>query len=311
MFNTWAVDFGKVYADVSERNYRLQVFTENYYVAKELTETDLGTAVYDVMTSPFADLTTEEFAASYLSPIDLPSRNTATYVSKSDPRQVDEEFDWRDQGVVTPVKNQGSCGSCWAFSATAAHESVYAMAGNDLVDLSPQFLVDCDTEVDMGCKGGLMDEAYKYIIAAGGIPVEADYPYEGKDSTCRADESKFIAPLSDYIMVGPDEDELLVTLQELGPLAVAVNASWLQFYRKGVSEPRICNPDHINHGILMMGSGFGEKKGKTVPSWTLKNSWGSRWGEDGFFRLRRGKGTCGINTYIVSPVLAEEASLNA
>lgn len=215
-------------------------------------------------------------------------------------------YDWREHDAVTEVKNQGMCGSCWAFSTTGNIEGVHAVKYGKLIYLSEQELVDCD-DVDQGCNGGLMDNAFDQVEKLGGLETEADYAYTGKAGKCSLDQSKIAVNITGHHDVPQGDEEAMVDqLLETGPLAVALNAMWMQFYRGGVSHPwkRLCNPAGLDHGVLIVGYGVEPADPnhmplpkKEQPYWIIKNSWGPHWGESGYYRLYRGDGTCGIDQY--------------
>jgi len=195
------------------------------------------------------------------------------------------------------------CGSCWAFSAVGNIEGqLQIKKGGKVIDLSPQQLVDCD-KVDEGCNGGLMDTAFDYIKTAGGIQSSSDYPYSGSDSSCKFDVKKSVAKVNGYNFAGTEDEEQIKTiLYQTGPLAIAINATPLQFYFWGIFNPWfqwLCDPEGLNHGVVIVGYGV---DGSTK-YWIVKNSWGSSWGESGFFRIIAGKGACGVNKYVISATL--------
>jgi C1A family cysteine protease len=255
----------------------------------------------------FFDLTTEEFRKTYLNlNISTIQRIKAMYSSnriqinklKGD---APDAYDWREQGAVSPVKNQGSCGSCWAFSAIGNIESQYQIKTKKSGIFSEQQLVDCD-KVDEGCNGGLMDQAFTYLESTG-VMNSSDYSYTGRGGQCKFDQSKVVAKVSGYKFANGkdnavDENQLKQMLYENGPFSIAINATLLQFYFGGIFNPWsfLCNPKSLNHGVLLVGYGVEGSK----PYWIIKNSWGSSWGEKGYFRLIAGKGACGVNTFVVT-----------
>lgn len=254
----------------------------------------------------FFDITPEEFRRNYLnlkmSTLDrLRARSTTkkmviTKVKGNAPAS----WDWRDHGAVTPIKNQGMCGSCWAFSAMGNIEGQYQMRTKKTEIFSEQELVDCDT-TDSGCNGGLMDNAFEYLENTG-VMRSSDYPYTGQEGNCRFDRSKVVAKVTGYRYASGaqsgevDEEDLKQFIYENGPLAIAVNANPFQSYYSGIMDPWSCDPSGLNHGVLLVG--YGSENG--TPYWIIKNSWGSSWGENGFIRIIGGKGTCGFNTFVVT-----------
>ena len=269
-------------------------------------------ASYRTGITKFSDLTQQEFSKIYLN-----LNYDALAIANFNPHIVKVtnaapySYDWRDRGVVTPVKDQGSCGSCWAFATVGNLEGLYCLSRGNLVSLSEQMLVDCDT-LDSGCNGGLMEYAFTWI-SKNGIEKEEDYPYIGRKETCKADPSKYIdMKVTGFVKLGKssstwapvDEEEIKEFLYETGPLAVALNANILQTYTGGVIDipSSQCPTSGINHAVTMVGYGHDEDSGKDY--WTIKNSWGKSWGEEGYFRIKRGSGTCGINCYITSGTIS-------
>ncbi|KAM0003763.1 putative cathepsin F [Helianthus debilis subsp. tardiflorus] len=311
-FSLFKTKFGKTYATAEEHDYRLTVFKSNLRRAKRHQLLD-PTAEHGV--TKFSDLTPSEFRERYLglkSGLSFPSdANKAPILPTGD---LPEEFDWRDHGAVTPVKNQGSCGSCWSFSTTGALEGSHFLQTGELVSLSEQQLVDCDHECDpaeknscdAGCNGGLMNNAFEYILKAGGVQKESDYPYTGKDGTCHFDKTKIAASVSNFSVVGTDEDQIAANLVKNGPLAIGINAAWMQTYIGKVSCPYICSKKRLDHGVLLVGygsAGYAPARLKEKPYWIIKNSWGPDWGEDGYYKLCSGYNLCGMDT-MVSAVVA-------
>ena len=212
-------------------------------------------------------------------------------------------IDWRSKNVVAPVKNQGSCGSCWAFSAVASTESALAIKTGKLIEMSEQDLVDCSrAEGNMGCNGGLMDQAFEYMEKQG-IDSEKSYPYEGRDDRCRFSNSTIVTKVKSYADIpSADEAALLDAVAHQGPVSVAVQATFMmQFYHKGIFKDPFCKPDAagLNHGVVAVG--YGAENGKDY--WIVRNSWGASWGEKGYLRMQRGRNQCGIATQASYPKL--------
>ncbi|CAL0322367.1 unnamed protein product [Lupinus luteus] len=316
-FTSFKSKFSKTYATEEEHNYRFGVFKSNLRRAKKHGKLD-PSAVHGV--TKFSDLTPKEFRHQFLGlnrrlrfPVDahkapiLPTNN------------LPGDFDWRDKGAVTGVKDQGSCGSCWSFSTTGALEGANFLATGKLESLSEQQLVDCDHlcdpeeagSCDAGCDGGLMNTAFEYILKSGGIQREKDYPYTGLDGKCKFDKSKVVASVSNFSVISLDEDQIAANLVQNGPLSVAINAAYMQTYIGGVSCPYICGK-HQDHGVLLVGYGAGEFapiRLKNKPFWILKNSWGENWGEDGYYKICRVRNICGVDS-MVSTVATLSTSSN-
>ncbi|EYU37835.1 hypothetical protein ABFS82_02G019700 [Erythranthe guttata] len=304
--------FGKTYTDKAEHDYRLSVFKANMRRAVQHQKID-PSAVHGV--TQFSDLTPREFRSRFLGVnrrLRLPSdAHKAPILPTND---LPADFDWRDRGAVTAVKNQGSCGSCWSFSTTGALEGANFLATGNLESLSEQQLVDCDHECDpeekdscdSGCNGGLMNSAFEYTLKAGGLMREADYPYTGTDrGTCKFEKTKIAAKVANFSVVSLDEDQIAANLVKNGPLAVAINAAYMQTYMKGVSCPYICTK-RLDHGVLLVGygeTGYSPIRMKEKPYWIIKNSWGPNWGEDGYYKICRGRNICGVDS-MVSTVAA-------
>jgi C1A family cysteine protease len=214
---------------------------------------------------------------------------------------VPDSVDWRPK-LVTPIKNQGQCGSCWAFSTIVSLEGQYAKLTNDLTSFSEQDLVDCVKNVKIpgqsdtccnGCQGGLMDYAFQYMIdsQSGSDDTESSYPYTGKQGTCSftAGSAFKDAKVTGYVDL-KSEDELKNAVGSVGPVSVAVNANiFWQLYNGGILNPVTCNANKLDHGVAAVGYGTDGSD-----YWIIRNSWGKSWGEEGYARLLRGSNKCGI-----------------
>lgn len=229
-------------------------------------------------------------------------------ILNDDSIEVPDEVDWRKvPGRVSRVKNQGSCGSCWAFSAVGVLEGQEAVRNKNVTkvtELSEQNLVDCDRSVDMGCNGGIMKNALEFVKREGGIDDESSYPYEGRDGKCRFNKKRVvISDAGAAVLPEGDEQKLKEVVAKFGPVAVAIDASslWFQFYRHGVYYNRFCRNkiNQLDHGVLVVGYGTDPKKGDY---WIVKNSWGPMYGESGYIRMARNrKNNCGIATAATIP----------
>nr|KAJ0194564.1 hypothetical protein LSAT_V11C800397510 [Lactuca sativa] len=308
-FAAFIQEHGKRYSTREEYLHRLGVFSKNLLRAAEHQLLD-PTAVHGV--TPFSDLSAEEFESMYLGMkgggLDRKKNGLAT-APPLDVEGLPEDFDWREKGAVTEVKTQGTCGSCWAFSTTGVIEGANFIATGNLRNLSEQQLVDCDhtcdpsekDACDSGCSGGLMTNAYNYLINAGGIEAEESYPYTGKSGECKFDPEKVAVKVANFTNIPSDEDQMAAHLVKHGPLAVGLDALFMQTYIGGVSCPLICPKKMLDHGVLVVGygaKGFSILRLGNTPYWIIKNSWGKSWGENGYYRLCRGKGMCGMNTMV-------------
>ncbi|CAN1255811.1 Cysteine protease RD19A [Linum perenne] len=224
-FNLFKQRFGKSYASQEEHDHRFTVFKANLRRAARNQRLD-PSASHGV--TRFSDLTPREFRKQFLGLRKLGLPNDANKAPILPTNNLPEDFDWREKGAVAPVKNQGSCGSCWSFSTTGALEGAHYLATGELVSLSEQQLVDCDHECDpeekgacdAGCGGGLMNSAFEYTLKAGGLMREEDYPYTGTDrSTCKFDKSKIAAKVANFSVISIDEDQIAANLVQSGPLA--------------------------------------------------------------------------------------------
>ncbi|KAH1099067.1 hypothetical protein J1N35_015988 [Gossypium stocksii] len=310
-FSLFKARFKKSYGSEEEHDYRFKVFRANLRRAARHQKLD-PSATHGV--TQFSDLTPGEFRKRFLGlrRLRLPKDANQAPILPTD--NLPEDFDWREKGAVTPVKNQGSCGSCWSFSTTGALEGANFLATGKLVSLSEQQLVDCDHECDpeeagscdSGCNGGLMNSAFEYTLKAGGVMREEDYPYTGTDrGTCKFDKSKIVAKVANFSVVSLDEDQIAANLVRNGPLAVAINAVFMQTYIGGVSCPYICSK-RLDHGVLLVGygsAGYAPIRLKDKPYWVIKNSWGETWGENGYYKICRGRNVCGVDS-LVSTVAA-------
>ncbi|VAI20412.1 unnamed protein product [Triticum turgidum subsp. durum] len=316
--------FGKTYRDAEEHAHRLSVFKANLRRARRHQMLD-PSAEHGV--TKFSDLTPAEFRRTFLG-LKTTRRSFLREMAESahdapvlPTDGLPEDFDWRDHGAVGPVKNQGSCGSCWSFSASGALEGANYLATGKMEVLSEQQLVDCDHECDpaepdscdAGCNGGLMTSAFSYLLKSGGLEREKDYPYTGKDGTCKFEKSKIAASVQNFSVVAVDEEQIAANLVKYGPLcAVGINAAYMQTYIGGVSCPYICGR-HLDHGVLLVGygaSGFAPSRFKEKPYWIIKNSWGENWGDKGYYKICRGsnvRNKCGVDS-MVSTVSATHAS---
>jgi len=242
----------------------------------------------------FADMSNEEFMAKVVGNGFDASRVVAdeAVMEQKVKGPIPNDVDWRTQGVVSPIKNQGSCGSCWAFGTTGAIESANKIKTGQMVLLSEQQLVDCSGSAgNQGCNGGLPSSAYNWI-RTNGICSAADYPYTGRDGSCKK-TCKPVIRISGSTNIGRTEaaHQTAVTQQ---PLSIGIDATTLKNYKTGIFQGP-CGTS-LNHAVLTVGY--------TADSWIIKNSWGTSFGEAGFFRFARNKNLCGMLNVVNYPTIA-------
>lgn len=218
-----------------------------------------------------------------------------TYIGENTEISLPYSIDWRKKDVVSAVKNQGHCGSCWSFSATGATESIHAISTGNLLNISEQQLIDCSGSYgNQGCNGGSMDSAFKYAID-NGLCSEKEYPYTGEGGDC--EECKTVVNISDYKDVVPNNEEILKRVVHQQPVSVAIQANQPSFqaYSSGVYSDPDCGTQ-LDHGVLIVGYGY--DMFHNLDYWIVKNSWGPDWGENGYIRIQRNidkdTGLCGI-----------------
>ncbi|KAK4755578.1 hypothetical protein SAY87_009335 [Trapa incisa] len=294
----WMAAYGRVYTNDAQRETRFGIFKNNLEFIDSFNNG--GNKTYRLEINEFADMTNEEFQAQWnahkVSSDQWLLEKSATF-RYDNVSGVPSSIDWRKKGAVTPVKDQGQCGCCWAFSAVAAVEGITKIRTGKLIPLSVQELVDCDTKgINRGCGGGLMDNAFEFIVKNRGLMTEADYPYQGVDGTCNAKRTvKHAARIAGFENVPANSEWSLQKAVAHQPVSVAMDASGyaMQFYKSGVFTGE-CGT-HLNHGVVIVGYGADRDGNKY---WTVKNSWGKKWGEDGYIRIAKNvgdkEGHCGI-----------------
>jgi len=256
---------------------------------------------YTVTLNKFADLSTKEFGATFCGY--KPAIRTSPRVDTADidvDTFVGASINWVTKGAVTPVKDQGQCGSCWAFSATGGIEGAVFVAGKGLASLAEQQLVDCaGSHGNQGCNGGLMDYAFDYVIANKGIGSEASYKYTARDGTCKKVAS--VSTIKSYTDVKVGDEAALLTAVNKQPISIAIEAdqACFQFYSSGVLDDASCGTS-LDHGVLLAGYDTDAASGKDY--WLVKNSWGAAWGDKGYIKFVRGKNQCGLTLAASYPV---------
>jgi len=310
--NPWAL-FKRVhekqYSSVEEESARRTIWEANLAkIRKHNIEADLGIHTYTMGMNKYGDLTHEEFVKQMNGlkmtvNVDTSDFDRHTFLPAMNV-DLPAKVDWRTKGYVTPVKDQGQCGSCWAFSATGSLEGQHFAKTQALVSLSEQNLVDCSGKFgNMGCDGGLMDSAFQYIKANKGIDTEKSYPYEAEDGKCRFKAANVGATDTGFVDIkAQNETDLQNAIATIGPISVAIDASQdsFQFYKSGVYNEPDCSSTELDHGVLAVGYDTDGSK----PYYIVKNSWGTSWGNKGYIWMsRNAKNQCGIATMSSYPLV--------
>ncbi|ERN06398.1 zingipain-2 [Amborella trichopoda] len=312
-YELWLRRCTRAYNSLEEKDKRFEIFKDNWAYVDQHNEKSGMT--FKLGLNQFADLTNEEYRArhlgtrvmNYTTVHGAPAVSYVVGVVEKLPKRVD----WREKGAVAPVKDQGNCGSCWAFSTVAAVEGINQIVTDDLISLSEQELVDCDTSYNNGCNGGLMDYAFEFIINNGGIHTEEDYPYKAREGMCnRTRKNMHVVTIDGYEDVPVNDEKALQKAVAHQPVSVAIDAGSREFqlYHSGVFTGR-CGTQ-LNHGVTVVG--YGKEDG--VDYWIVKNSWGDKWGESGFMKLERNvensTGKCGIAMEASYPVKTSKNPAN-
>jgi len=290
-FSKFVSTYGKSY-DKEEMVKRFAIFADNLDTIKTHNAANQS---WKMAVNEFADMTWEEFRVGRFGYSGMKRINHRAVVNTAGLFTLPASVDWTTKNAVTGVKNQGQCGSCWAFSTTGSTEGSVAIKTGRLSSLSEQQLVDCSTSYgNMGCNGGLMDYAFQYIIANGGLCSEEAYPYTGADGTCTSTSCQSVSSITSYQDVSQDSEAALMAAVAQQPVSVAIEAdqSGFQFYSSGVFNGA-CGTA-LDHGVLAVG--YGTEGGSDY--WKVKNSWGASWGMQGYILLSKGiqqpYGQCGI-----------------
>ncbi|KAI3388871.1 hypothetical protein SNEBB_009936 [Seison nebaliae] len=290
---------------------RLAIFYKNVeHIRRHNLEYNAGLHTYRLGINQFTDMSTDEFRAinGFRLPENYTRRdNGPTFLGASPFTNLPQSVNWTAKGAVTPVKNQGHCGSCWSFSATGALEGQYYRKKKILQSFSEQQLVDCSESFgNNGCNGGLMDNAFKYIQQYG-LEEESDYPYDGKDEQCHYEKQEVVTKDEGFVDIeSKNEQKLMEAVATIGPIAVAIDASHMsfQFYRDGVYSDSKCSEEELDHGVLVVGYGNLKTWKGRKDYWLIKNSWGPEWGQHGYIMIERNnKNMCGVATQASYPIL--------
>ena len=331
-FERFEYDFGKRYGSAEERAYRMGVFYANVAEIEATNAKNLG---FYSEVNAFADMTWDEFQHAYLMTPQNECSATTGGPRRASSVPLPKSVDWRSKGIVSAVKNQGHCGSCWTFSTTGALEAAYNMAAgmkNTNISLSEQQLVDCAQAFDNhGCSGGLPSHAFEYgesialrtphsinryvrltpsaaptlpVMYNGGLDTEEAYPYEGKNgSSCRYKPKNAGVHVEGVVNITRyDERELVEAVGLIKPVSVAFQvAKDFRFYKSGTYTSKECEstPQSVNHAVLAVGYSLDAY-------WIIKNSWGTDWGMDGYFHMGPvGHNMCGISTCASYPLVSK------
>jgi cathepsin L len=312
-FQVWQSLYSKEYLSATERDYRESMYDRN---VRKIARHNAKGLSWTMGVNQFADMSKHEFATKYLSGVSAGGYNNATHrreknydwsLLRTNFSVLPSLVDWTTKGAVTPVKDQGQCGSCWAFSSTGALEGAWFVSKKVLTNLSEQQLVDCSTsEGNQGCNGGLMDYAFQYVVDNKGLTSEAAYPYTATGpNDCSAKGLPLVVTVRGFTDVPTNSQLALMTAVVQQPVAVAIEADEdaFQFYSSGVLT-KSCGTN-LDHGVLLVG--YGTLNG--LDYYKVKNSWGLGWGENGYVLLGRGptyngnQGQCGIQMDPSYPVV--------
>jgi len=287
------IEYGKTLLTGQEHDMRKNIFAANLkFIERHNAEHALGLHTFTVGINQFADLTNEEFVkqfTGFVAADDIPE--TSVELTEGRPSSID----WRLKGAVTPVKNQGQCGSCWAFSTTGTIEGAWFKRTGQLESLSEQNLMDCDYK-NHGCNGGNPFMALLYTIRNGGLDTESSYPYRMRQGQCEFKRNSVGATITGAkrIIQGSEED-LQNAIASVGPISVAIDAGHTSFqlYREGVYYEPSCSSYRLDHGVLAVG--YGTDNGHDY--YIIKNSWGTGWGLNGYIAMARNHNNmCGVAT---------------
>ena len=312
-WTTFKAEHGKNYNSDIEEKFRMKIYMDNKHkIAKHNGNYEMKKVSYKMKMNKYGDMLHHEFINAvngFNKSINARLRSLrepvgAAYVEPANVK-LPEVVDWREQGAVTEIKDQGHCGSCWAFSSTGALEGQHFRRTGVLVSLSEQNLIDCSGKYgNNGCNGGLMDQAFQYIKDNRGVDTEITYPYEGEDDKCRFTMRNSGASDVGFIDIPEgDEEKLKSAVATVGPVSVAIDASRqsFQFYSEGVYDEPECSSESLDHGVLVVGYGTDEND---QDYWLVKNSWGPKWGDKGYVKMSRNKDNqCGIASSASYPLV--------
>ena len=296
-FDTFLQKFSRVYKDSDEYQNRFAVFKANLdYIRINNNQQ----SSWKLALNEFADLTHEEFKSIYLTFEGNYEHEPTEKINRIELASYPSLVDWRISGKVGPVKYQGSCGACWAFSTTGSVESAYAIKNNILYSLSEQQLVDCSVSFgNQGCKQGWMSKAFQYVIK-NGLVEETTYPYLGVTNKCNTSiTANPVVKITSYVNGTQNSVAALATAVSNQPVSVAVDANNWQFYSSGIIGASFNCTTNLNHAVLIVGY-------NTINDyWIVKNQWGTHWGMQGYVYVGQvdGPGVCGIQKVPSYPII--------
>ena len=297
VFRDYTKSYNKIY-DQNEYNYRRTIFGENYnYILKKNNEIN-----YTLGLNNYTDFARKEFNSIYLSGLVSSNNNYNFSYHNISNTSIPNSIDWRAAGIVTNVKDQGQCGSCWAFSTVGTLEGQHALKSSNLVSLSEQNLVDCSSQ-NYGCNGGWPSVAMEYI-KTNGVDSEISYPYLGVDESCQYNRSNVASFLNEIVLIPPNNMSALYNaIGNIGPISIAIDAEDdFQFYKSGIYTSSMCNSDpySLNHAVLAIGYSTFKNNSFVI----VKNSWSSSWGMDGYIYMSTNiDNLCGMATNASYPLI--------
>ncbi|KAK9671068.1 hypothetical protein RND81_12G004700 [Saponaria officinalis] len=291
-YEQWIIQHGRVYENETEKEKHFLIFEKHAKYIDAFNSDNSSNKTYTLALNAFSDLTDEEFFGLYTgSNSQFDSLTNTSIFTYNKTANIAPSVDWRDQGAVTPVKNQGSRGGCWAFSSVAALEGIYKIKTGISASFSEQNLIDC-VKLAHGCSYGHMRFAYDYMRSTG-ITVETLYPYEAKQGPCRPKQP--MLTIKDFKLVGPRDVNALLAAVNQQPVSVNIDSTGIRHYSSGVYNGGCSSK--INHEVAVIG--YGQNY------WLIKNSWGESWGMKGYLMLLRDENLCPITAGPHIPILKD------
>ncbi|XP_077489821.1 cathepsin L-like peptidase [Amblyomma americanum] len=298
---------GRNYLEGPEDEFRFKIFAENKrYIEEHNEKFHRGQKSYRLTMNHFGDMHHNERMESHKCGVytEVDGRAAEFLVPANlNIKKLPRSVDWRKKGYVTPVKQQGGCTSCWAFSATGSLEGQHFRKTGELVSLSEQNLVDCVHENYNACYLGNAWTAFRYIWDNAGVDTEESYPYVGRKQPCKFKRANVGANVTGYVMLKRrSEKDLKAAVATVGPVSVFINSNFtpIWLYKDGIIDDPECTSDDLDHFVLVVG--YGVKHGKKY--WLIKNSWGPNWGKKGYAMIARDKNNmCGIASYASYPLV--------